>query len=123
MFTEGSGYLDDGGDDDDDNNDNDNGNENNINNGGYNDIISSYKSQNSSDSTKKSSETYQVQLNSGRLLSTHSSQLLPSRDINYAYRQELRRKGVHVDNDGNYNHRNSDNHRALFLFLIACFIL
>ncbi|VBB31341.1 unnamed protein product [Acanthocheilonema viteae] len=127
TFTEGSGYLDDdSGDDDgddDDDNDNDNSSESNVDNDGYNDnrsIISSCKLQNSSDSTRKSSETFQIQSNSERLLSAHSPHLSASTDSNHAYGQDLHRKGVHVDNDSDSN---SDNHCALFLFLIACCML
>lgn len=111
----GSGYLD---DDDDDDND-DNSSESNIDNNGYRDNLSSYKLQNSSVSMK-------FQSNSGRFLSAHTSQLLlPSTARKYTYRHDLQQKGVHVDNDNDndYNDDNSDNYRALILFLIACCML
>ncbi|EJW75877.1 hypothetical protein WUBG_13214, partial [Wuchereria bancrofti] len=109
-----SGYPDhDSDDDDDDDDDNDSddddNNGNTIDNNDYNNnhsIISSYKLENSSDSMRKSAETFQIEPYSGRFLSTHSSQY---------------RKGVHVDNDNDYTDCNSDNnHDILFMFLIAC---
>uniref|UniRef100_A0AAF5Q2D8 Ig-like domain-containing protein n=1 Tax=Wuchereria bancrofti TaxID=6293 RepID=A0AAF5Q2D8_WUCBA len=82
MFIEGSGYPDhDSDDDDDDDDDNDSddddNNGNTIDNNDYNNnhsIISSYKLENSSDSMRKSAETFQIEPYSGRFLSTHSSQ-------------------------------------------------
>lgn len=109
-------------DDDDENDDNDSDNESSIDNNGYNDnysIISSYKLQNSSDSMRKSAATLQIQSNSGRLLSTYSPQGSPFGDSNYAYTEDLQQKGVHVDNDSDYNDRNSDNHGVVVLLFTA----
>uniref|UniRef100_A0A1I7VMV8 Ig-like domain-containing protein n=1 Tax=Loa loa TaxID=7209 RepID=A0A1I7VMV8_LOALO len=123
IIVKGSGYLDDDSGDDDD----DGGSESNIDSNDYNDnhsFIPPYKLHNSSNSVEKSADTFQVQPYSERLFSTHSSQLSPLADSNYAYGQDLHRKDVHVDNDSGYNDRNGDNHGILFLFFLAsCMLL